>query len=110
MNLIIKLVNFHCSFQHATEETKSSLTNYAVPPTPKPFYGIFSPAINNRTKIPSPLSVNRVGSGNREFDLRNIKSSHSLSENREYYIAFPPSGLPIHCKIFFTYFLYSLTL
>lgn len=64
--------------------------SYEIPPTPKPFTGRYSPALRYS---PSP----RSSTGN-DLDLRPSQTP-SRTEDTEYYIAFPPSGLPIHCKL-----------
>ncbi|XP_034191288.2 DBB domain-containing protein stumps [Osmia lignaria lignaria] len=72
--------------QNARED-KGGIMSYEIPPAPKPFTGRYSPALRYS---PSP----RSSTGN-DLDLR---PSHPPSriEDNEYYIAFPPSGLPIH--------------
>nr|XP_012151400.1 PREDICTED: phosphoinositide 3-kinase adapter protein 1 isoform X2 [Megachile rotundata] len=72
--------------QNARED-KAGVMSYEIPPAPKPFTGRYSPALRYS---PSPRSL----PGN-DLDLR---PSHlaSRTEDNEYYIAFPPSGLPIH--------------
>lgn len=62
------------------------MTNYEIPPTPKPFQNRFSPA---RFAPAATLA-------NRELDLPSVKSSHPTADDKEYYIEFPPSGLPVH--------------
>ncbi|XP_043522299.1 uncharacterized protein LOC122535128 isoform X3 [Frieseomelitta varia] len=69
------------------KEDKSGVMSYEIPPAPKPFTGRYSPALRY-----SPSA--RSSTGN-DPDLR--PSQPSLrGEDTEYYIAFPPSGLPIH--------------
>ncbi|XP_054001924.1 uncharacterized protein LOC128888813 isoform X2 [Hylaeus anthracinus] len=72
--------------QNAREE-RPGLMSYEVPPAPKPFTGRYSPALRYS---PSP----RSSTGN-DHDLRPSQPP-SRSDDTEYYIAFPPSGLPIH--------------
>ncbi|XP_071558616.1 uncharacterized protein Stumps isoform X1 [Temnothorax nylanderi] len=72
--------------QNARDE-KTSMTSYEIPPAPKPFTGRYSPA---SVYSPSPsLSITR------DLDLRQTQSP-SRADDNEYYIAFPPSGLPVH--------------
>lgn len=61
--------------------------SYEIPPAPKPFTGRYSPASGYS---PSPTT-----SIARDLDLRQTQSPSRASDN-EYYIAFPPSGLPVH--------------
>lgn len=61
--------------------------SYEIPPAPKPFTGRHSPALGY-FPLPS-VSVAR------NLDVRQTQSP-SRAEDTEYYIAFPPSGLPIH--------------
>ncbi|XP_026669368.1 phosphoinositide 3-kinase adapter protein 1 isoform X2 [Ceratina calcarata] len=68
--------------QNARED-KSGVMSYEIPPAPKPFTGRYSPAFRYS---PSP----RSSTGN-DLDLKPSKN-----ESTEYYIAFPPSGLPVH--------------
>lgn len=68
-------------------EDKPGVMSYEIPPTPKPFTGRYSPALRYS---PSP----RSSTGN-DLDLRPSQTP-SRTEDTEYYIAFPPSGLPIH--------------
>lgn len=74
------------------------MMSYEIPPTPKPFTGRYSPALRYS---PSP----RSSTGN-DLDLRPSQTP-SRTEDTEYYIAFPPSGLPIHCKLLKQYLLKS---
>ncbi|XP_070514150.1 uncharacterized protein Stumps isoform X2 [Cardiocondyla obscurior] len=68
-------------------DEKTSMTSYEIPPAPKPFTGRYSPASGYS---PSPnLSITR------DLDLRQTQSP-SRANDSEYYIAFPPSGLPVH--------------
>lgn len=68
-------------------DEKPGMTSYEIPPAPKPFSGRYSPASGYS---PSPsLSITR------ELDLRQTQSP-SRADDNEYYIAFPPSGLPVH--------------
>nr|XP_033332433.1 uncharacterized protein LOC117223941 isoform X2 [Megalopta genalis] len=71
--------------QNARED-KPGVMSYEIPPAPKPFAGRYSPALRYS---PSP----RSSTGN-DLDLR--PQLPSKAEDTEYYIAFPPSGLPIH--------------
>ncbi|XP_025074367.1 uncharacterized protein LOC105428464 [Pogonomyrmex barbatus] len=67
-------------------DEKAGMTSYEIPPAPKPFTGRYSPASGYS---PSPsVSISR------DLDFRHTQSS-SRADN-EYYIAFPPSGLPVH--------------
>lgn len=63
-----------------TREEKSGMMSYEIPPAPKPFTGRYSPA----RYTPSPRAPI-----NNEVEFRN-------PQNSEHYIAFPPSGLPVH--------------
>ncbi|XP_076618941.1 DBB domain-containing protein stumps isoform X1 [Colletes latitarsis] len=72
--------------QNARED-KPGVMSYEVPPAPKPFTGRYSPALRYS---PSP----RSSTGN-DLDLRPSQPP-SRAEDTEYYIAFPPSGLPVH--------------
>ncbi|KOC60913.1 Phosphoinositide 3-kinase adapter protein 1 [Habropoda laboriosa] len=72
--------------QNARED-KPGVMSYEIPPAPKPFTGRYSPALRYS---PSP----RSSTGN-DLDLRPTQPP-SRVEDTEYYIAFPPSGLPIH--------------
>ncbi|XP_017762185.1 PREDICTED: phosphoinositide 3-kinase adapter protein 1 isoform X2 [Eufriesea mexicana] len=72
--------------QNARED-KPGVMSYEIPPAPKPFTGRYSPALRYS---PSP----RSSTGN-DLDLRPSQPP-SKTEDTEYYIAFPPSGLPIH--------------
>ncbi|CAL7952184.1 unnamed protein product [Xylocopa violacea] len=72
--------------QNARED-KPGVMSYEIPPAPKPFTGRYSPALRYS---PSP----RSSTGN-DLDLRPSQPP-SRAEDTEYYIAFPPSGLPIH--------------
>ncbi|XP_076662870.1 DBB domain-containing protein stumps isoform X3 [Andrena cerasifolii] len=72
--------------QNARED-KPGVMSYEIPPAPKPFTGRYSPAPRYS---PSP----RSSTGN-DLDLRPSQPP-SRAEDNEYYIAFPPSGLPIH--------------
>ncbi|KAG5332224.1 BCAP protein, partial [Acromyrmex heyeri] len=68
-------------------DEKTGMTSYEIPPAPKPFTGRYSPASGYS---PSPsLSIAC------DLDLRQTQSPSRVSDN-EYYIAFPPSGLPVH--------------
>ncbi|XP_033231155.1 phosphoinositide 3-kinase adapter protein 1 isoform X2 [Belonocnema kinseyi] len=69
-----------------SREDKSGMLSYEIPPAPKPFTGRYSPA----RCTPSP----RVQM-NSEIDLRS-PSAARIPQSSEHYIAFPPSGLPIH--------------
>lgn len=62
--------------------------SYEIPPTPKPLAGTYSPALRYS---PSPRSSTAT-----DLDLRPSQPP-SRAEDNEYYIAFPPSGLPVHC-------------
>ena len=64
------------------------MLSYEIPPAPKPFTGRYSPA----RCTPSPRTPI-----NSEIDLRN-PSATRIPQNSEHYIAFPPSGLPVHCE------------
>ncbi|XP_020281206.1 uncharacterized protein LOC109853451 isoform X2 [Pseudomyrmex gracilis] len=68
-------------------DEKTGITSYEIPPAPKPFTGRYSPA--------SGYSPSPSASLARDLDLRQITQSPSRV-NDEYYIAFPPSRLPIH--------------
>ncbi|XP_011138035.2 phosphoinositide 3-kinase adapter protein 1 isoform X1 [Harpegnathos saltator] len=73
--------------QNLRDEKASGMTSYEIPPAPKPFTGRYSPAPGYS---PSPgVSVTR------DLDLRPARSP-SRADDNEYYIAFPPSGLPVH--------------
>nr|XP_031841566.1 phosphoinositide 3-kinase adapter protein 1 isoform X2 [Nomia melanderi] len=72
--------------QNARED-KPGVMSYEIPPAPKPFAGRYSPALRYS---PSP----RSSTGN-DLDLRPSQLP-SKAEDNEYYIAFPPSGLPVH--------------
>ncbi|XP_051156059.1 phosphoinositide 3-kinase adapter protein 1 isoform X3 [Leptopilina boulardi] len=63
-----------------SREDKSGMTSYEIPPAPKPFTGRYSPA----RYTPSPRAPI-----NNEVEFRSPQSN-------EHYIAFPPSGLPVH--------------
>ncbi|XP_011692234.1 PREDICTED: phosphoinositide 3-kinase adapter protein 1 [Wasmannia auropunctata] len=68
-------------------DEKTGMTSYEIPPAPKPYTGRYSPASGYS---PSPsLSLAR------DLDLRRTQSPSRANDN-EYYIAFPPSGLPVH--------------
>ncbi|XP_011862378.1 PREDICTED: phosphoinositide 3-kinase adapter protein 1 [Vollenhovia emeryi] len=68
-------------------DEKPGMTSYEIPPAPKPFTGRYSPASGYS---PSPgLSITR------DLDLRQAQLP-SRADDNEYYIAFPPSGLPVH--------------
>ncbi|XP_018046164.1 PREDICTED: phosphoinositide 3-kinase adapter protein 1 isoform X2 [Atta colombica] len=68
-------------------DEKTGMTSYEIPPAPKPFTGRYSPASGYS---PSPsLSIAC------DLDLRQTQSPSRVNDN-EYYIAFPPSGLPVH--------------
>ncbi|XP_011156568.2 uncharacterized protein LOC105193712 isoform X2 [Solenopsis invicta] len=68
-------------------DEKTGMTSYEIPPAPKPFTNRYSPAPGYS---PSPsLSITR------DLDLRQTQSPSRANES-EYYIAFPPSGLPVH--------------
>lgn len=69
-------------------DEKTGMTSYEIPPAPKPFTG-YSPASELSPSPSVPLA--------RDLDLWQITQS-PLRVNNEYYIAFPPSGLPIHCN------------
>ncbi|XP_076642587.1 DBB domain-containing protein stumps isoform X2 [Halictus rubicundus] len=71
--------------QNARED-KPGVMSYEIPPAPKPFAGRYSPALRYS---PSP----RSSTGN-DLDLR--PQLPPKTDDAEYYIAFPPSGLPIH--------------
>ncbi|KAK2582091.1 hypothetical protein KPH14_002793 [Odynerus spinipes] len=68
-------------------EDKAGVMSYEIPPTPKPFAGTYSPALRYS---PSPRSSTAT-----DLDLRPSQPP-SRAEDNEYYIAFPPSGLPVH--------------
>ncbi|CAL1675712.1 unnamed protein product [Lasius platythorax] len=68
-------------------DEKTGMTSYEIPPAPKPFTGRYSPA--------SGYSPSPTVSIARDLDLRQAQSSSRTGDN-EYYIAFPPSGLPVH--------------
>ncbi|XP_032664319.1 phosphoinositide 3-kinase adapter protein 1 isoform X2 [Odontomachus brunneus] len=68
-------------------DEKAGMTSYEIPPAPKPYTGRYSPAPGYS---PSP-SASIV----RDLDLRPSRSPSRANDN-EYYIAFPPSGLPVH--------------
>ncbi|XP_076237197.1 DBB domain-containing protein stumps isoform X2 [Calliopsis andreniformis] len=72
--------------QNARED-KQGVMSYEIPPAPKPFTGRYSPA-------PRYSSSPRSSTGN-DLELRPSQPP-SRAEDNEYYIAFPPSGLPIH--------------
>lgn len=67
------------------------MTSYEIPPAPKPFTGRYSPA----RYTPSPRAPI-----NNEVEFRSPQSN-------EHYIAFPPSGLPVHCEYQINIFLIS---
>ncbi|XP_018400300.1 PREDICTED: phosphoinositide 3-kinase adapter protein 1 [Cyphomyrmex costatus] len=68
-------------------DEKTGITSYEIPPAPKPFTGRYSPASGYS---PSPsLSIAC------DLELRQTQSPSRVNDN-EYYIAFPPSGLPVH--------------
>ncbi|KAI4472836.1 hypothetical protein M0802_016481 [Mischocyttarus mexicanus] len=73
---------------------KAGVMSYEIPPTPKPLGGgggggggTYSPALRYS---PSPRSSTAT-----DLDLRPSQTP-SRAEDNEYYIAFPPSGLPVH--------------
>ncbi|KAF7411823.1 hypothetical protein HZH66_000719 [Vespula vulgaris] len=66
---------------------KAGVMSYEIPPTPKPLAGTYSPALRYS---PSPRSSTAT-----DLDLRPSQPP-SRAEDNEYYIAFPPSGLPVH--------------
>ncbi|XP_043488203.1 uncharacterized protein LOC122515076 isoform X2 [Polistes fuscatus] len=66
---------------------KAGVMSYEIPPTPKPLGGTYSPALRYS---PSPRSSTAT-----DLDLRPSQLP-SRAEDNEYYIAFPPSGLPVH--------------
>ncbi|XP_070151881.1 uncharacterized protein Stumps isoform X2 [Polyergus mexicanus] len=68
-------------------DEKTGVTSYEIPPAPKPFTGRYSPA--------SGYSPSPIASIARHLDLRQTQSPSRAGDN-EYYIAFPPSGLPVH--------------
>ncbi|XP_029173623.1 phosphoinositide 3-kinase adapter protein 1 isoform X2 [Nylanderia fulva] len=68
-------------------DEKTGMTSYEIPPAPKPFAGRYSPA--------SGYSPSPTVSIARDLDLRQAQSPSRAGDN-EYYIAFPPSGLPVH--------------
>ncbi|XP_019883431.1 phosphoinositide 3-kinase adapter protein 1 isoform X3 [Camponotus floridanus] len=67
-------------------DEKTGMGSYEIPPAPKPFTGRYSPASGYS---PSPTT-----SIARDLDLRQTQSPSRASD--EHYIAFPPSGLPVH--------------
>lgn len=69
------------------------MMTYEIPPTPKPFTGRYSP-------LRYTLSPRASSNHNSESDQRRAHSQVTPSPD-EYYIAFPVSGLPIHCKLLF---------
>ena len=86
--------------QHASSEEKASgMGSYEIPPAPKPFnmrLGNQLPSQSTRimpatSKVPCTSSIS-------ELDVRPVKSSIPAKDDKEYYIAFPPSGLPVHSK------------
>ncbi|XP_029666483.1 phosphoinositide 3-kinase adapter protein 1 [Formica exsecta] len=68
-------------------DEKTGMTSYEIPPAPKPFTDRYSPA--------SGYSPSPTASIARDLDLRQTQSPSRAGDN-EYYIAFPPSGLPVH--------------
>ncbi|XP_072754308.1 uncharacterized protein Stumps [Anoplolepis gracilipes] len=68
-------------------DEKTGITSYEIPPAPKPFTGRYSPA--------SGYSPSPTASIARDLNLRQAQSPSRANDN-EYYIAFPPSGLPVH--------------
>ncbi|XP_016840215.1 phosphoinositide 3-kinase adapter protein 1 isoform X2 [Nasonia vitripennis] len=88
--------------RHPVAEDKASgMTSYEIPPAPKPFHGrIYQQNPHQQHHQPSrytpqPSRAAAIASTS-ELDLRPVKSSHSTVDDKEYYISFPPSGLPIH--------------
>ncbi|XP_014213966.1 uncharacterized protein LOC106643378 [Copidosoma floridanum] len=81
--------------RHVIPEEKSvGITSYEIPPAPKPFNGrLYQPQSAGRVL---PSTSGRPSASNNELDLRPVKSSQSTVDDKDYYIAFPPSGLPIH--------------
>ncbi|XP_014232165.1 uncharacterized protein LOC106656047 isoform X2 [Trichogramma pretiosum] len=78
--------------QHANGDDKASsagMTNYEIPPAPKPYNG------RPHSRLTSTPSRSVVVAGG-ELDVRPVKSSVPAMDDKEYYIAFPPSGLPVH--------------
>lgn len=70
-------------------DEKGGIMSYEIPPTPKPFTGRYSPAAG----YSSSLNISTT----RNFDLIvRQRQSPSRTGKNEYYIAFPPSGLPVH--------------
>ncbi|XP_012228798.1 uncharacterized protein stumps isoform X1 [Linepithema humile] len=67
-------------------DEKTGMMSYEIPPAPKPFTGRYSPASRYSPSPTIPIV--------RDLDLRQTLSSRA--SNNEYYIAFPPSGLPVH--------------
>ncbi|XP_012525011.2 uncharacterized protein LOC105830310 isoform X2 [Monomorium pharaonis] len=68
-------------------DEKTGMMSYEIPPAPKPFTNRYSPA-SGYSPLPC-LSITR------DLDLRQTQSPSRAGDN-EYYIAFPPSGLPVH--------------
>ncbi|KAL7300367.1 hypothetical protein TKK_0006988 [Trichogramma kaykai] len=78
--------------QHANGDDKASsagMTNYEIPPAPKPYNG------RPHSRLTSTPSRSVIVAGG-ELDVRPVKSSVPAMDDKEYYIAFPPSGLPVH--------------
>jgi hypothetical protein len=70
------------------------MTSYEIPPAPKPFHA----RLQQQAARYAPGRVGCTSVSNSELDLRAVKSSHPTADDKEYYIAFPPSGLPVHCE------------
>lgn len=75
-----------------SREDKGGVMAYEIPPAPKPFTGRYSPM----RYTPSPRSL----STNNEHENRRQTPVSQPSESSDYYIAFPVSGLPVHCKFY----------
>ncbi|XP_011499576.1 PREDICTED: phosphoinositide 3-kinase adapter protein 1 [Ceratosolen solmsi marchali] len=79
--------------QHpASDDKVVGITSYEIPPAPKPFHT----RLQQQTAKYAPGRVGCTSVNNSELDLRAVKSSHPTADDKEYYISFPPSGLPVH--------------
>ncbi|KAJ8675748.1 hypothetical protein QAD02_011534 [Eretmocerus hayati] len=80
----------------STQTAPSGMSNYEIPPAPKPFH-----STHQSPKVHSSVASSRFATpvpsrGGSELDLRPVKSSYPTADDKEYYIEFPPSGLPVH--------------